>query len=128
MQKEGIRRGQLSRLRQGLLQLRDDLGALLEVVLAHDPVVKGTVYALRRRCGKPTCRCATGALHETWVLSWSEGGRTRLRVIPAGRLEALRQRTRAYQQLRGARARLGAIHREMLTLIDQIERLRRQEP
>ena len=119
---------QLSRLRQSLVRLRDELGARLEVILAREPVVKGTVYALRRRCGKATCHCAEGAPHQTWVLSWSEGGRTRLRAVPTGRLGALRQQTRAYQRLRRARARLGRIHREILKVIDQIERLRRQEP
>ena len=118
----------LSRLRQSLLRLRDELGQRLEIVLAREPVVKGTVYALRRRCGKATCHCAAGAPHQTWVLSWSEGGRTRLRSVPAGRLGALRQQTRAYQRLRRARARLGTLHRELLRVIDQIERLRRREP
>ena len=118
----------LSRLRQALVRLRDELGARLEVILAREPVVKGTVYALRRRCGKATCHCADGAPHQTWVLSWSEGGRTRLRAVPPNRLDALRPQTRAYQRLRRARARLGMIHREILTVIDQIERLRRPEP
>lgn len=118
----------LSRLRQSLVRLRDELGERLEIVLAREPVVKGTVYALRRRCGKPTCHCAAGAPHQTWVLTWSEGGRTRLRAVPAERLAALQQQTRAYQRLRRARARLGALHRELLRVIDQIERLRREAP
>ena len=118
----------LSRLRQSLRRLRDELGQRLESVLARAPVVKGTVYALRRRCGKATCHCAAGTPHPSWVLSWSAGGRTRLRAVPPGRLGALRQQTRAYQRLRRARARLGALHREMLRVIDQIERLRRQAP
>lgn len=118
----------LSRLRQGLVRLRDELGTRLEVILAREPVVKGTVYPLRRRCGKPTCHCAAGAPHQTWVLTWSEGGRTRLRAVPPERLGALRQQTRAYQRLRRARARLGVIHREILKVIDQIERLRREAP
>lgn len=118
----------LSRLRQALVRLRDELGQRLEVILAREPVVKGTVYALRRRCGKATCHCADGAPHESWVLSWSEGGRTRLRAVAPGRLADLRQRTRAYQRLRRVRARLGTLHREMLRVIDQIERLRRETP
>ena len=40
--------------------------------------MKGSVYTLRRKCGKATCACARGALHETVVVSWSEAGRTRL--------------------------------------------------
>lgn len=51
------------------MHLRDELGQLLEVFLARDPLVKGSVYELRRKCGKPTCGCARGAPHGTVVLS-----------------------------------------------------------
>ena len=39
--------------------------------------VRGSLITLRRRCGKPNCRCATGAAHETPALSYSLAGRTR---------------------------------------------------
>ena len=36
-------------------------------------MVRGSVLTHRRRCGKPTCRCAGGQqLHESTVLSYSE--------------------------------------------------------
>jgi hypothetical protein len=48
-------------------------------------LVRGSVVTHRRRCGKPNCRCADGeALHESTVLSYFEGGRTRLLMLPAG--------------------------------------------
>ncbi len=40
-------------------------------------LVRGSLITLRRRCGKPNCRCATGAAHETPALSYSVEGRTR---------------------------------------------------
>jgi len=41
------------------------------------------VVTHRRRCGKATCRCAAGEqLHESTVLSYTEGGRTRLLMLP----------------------------------------------
>lgn len=40
-------------------------------------LVRGSLITLRRRCGKPTCRCAQGAPHETPALSYSVEGRTR---------------------------------------------------
>ena len=43
-------------------------------------LLRGSLVTLRRRCGKPSCRCAVGEqLHETPALSHSEGGRTRSR-------------------------------------------------
>jgi hypothetical protein len=39
-------------------------------------VVRGTLITIRRRCGKATCRCATGSLHESPALSVSLAGRS----------------------------------------------------
>jgi len=118
----------LSRLRQHLVALREELGQLLEVFLARDPLVKGSVYTLRRQCGKPTCACARGALHETVVVSWSEAGRTRLQPLPPGRRGDVRAAVRRYQRFRRARARLVKLHAEMLALIDALDRGRREAP
>lgn len=43
-----------------------------------DPwVLPGTVTTFRRRCGKATCRCATGAPHESPALVFTEAGRSK---------------------------------------------------
>jgi hypothetical protein len=125
MQKEN---GRLSRLRQSLLRLKEEISRLLPIFLARDPLVPGTVYELRRKCGKPGCGCAKKDLHSSWALSWSEEGRTRLRSIPPGRRVELRLLSRRYQQFRGARARLVKIHQEMIGIINQMEVLRRKAP
>jgi hypothetical protein len=67
-------------------------------------VVRGSVVVHRRRCGKANCRCADGvALHETTVLSYSEAGRTRLVMLPAAEVAAVRA---AVDRYRGAKSRL----------------------
>ncbi len=40
-------------------------------------LVRGSLITLRRRCGKPNCRCADGVPHESPALSYSFEGRTR---------------------------------------------------
>ena len=122
----------LSHLRQQLLGLHqpapDDLGPFL----SNHPLVKGTVYTLRRRCSKPSCRCARGERHETIVLTASVGGKTRLWTIPEERIEEIRQRAEQYRQFRRARARFvkACAKRQaaMLSLIDAIERIRTRTP
>jgi hypothetical protein len=91
------------------------------------PVIKGTVYELKRRCGKPGCKCARGELHRRMVLSASEGGKTRLRVIPRRFLVEVEAKVRRYQELRQVRARLGEIYRKMVRVIDEMEAMRREE-
>jgi len=39
-------------------------------------VLRGSLIVLRRRCGKPGCRCNREAAHETPALSYSVGGKT----------------------------------------------------
>ena len=70
-------------------------------------LVRGSVVTHRRRCGKPNCRCADGeALHETTVLSYSEGGRPRLLTLPADQVASARAATERY---RARRQRLEAV-------------------
>ncbi len=69
-------------------------------------MIRGSVVVHRRRCGKPTCRCAAGeALHEATVLSFSERGRTRFVMLPAAQVAAVRA---AVERYRAAQAKLEA--------------------
>jgi hypothetical protein len=120
-------REKFSRLRQALLQLLDEMRGLVEPFLSDRPVVKGTVYELKRKCGKPGCKCARGELHARMVLSASDRGRTRLRAVPRGFLVDTQQRVRRYQELRRARAHVVEIHRRMLKVMDEMEAMRREE-
>lgn len=62
-------------------------------------MVRGSVVVHRRKCGKPNCRCADGTdLHESPVLSYSEGGKTHFVMLPTGEVAAVRAATRRYQQ------------------------------
>jgi len=61
------------------------------------------------------------------VVSASEGGRTRLQVIPQGILVEIQAKVRRYQELRRARGRLGEIYRKMLEVMDEMEGMRREE-
>jgi hypothetical protein len=120
-------KGKFSRLRHSLVELLDEMRGLIEPFFSDRPVIKGTVYELKRKCGKPGCKCAQGELHARMVVSASEGGKTRLRAIPRGFLVDTQQRVRRYQELRRARARVVEIHRQMLKLIDEMEGMRREE-
>ena len=121
-------REQLSRLQKQLVQMKDQPGRLISSFLDDQPLTKGTVYPLRRRCGKPVCRCTQGELHESMVLTASEGGRTRLKSLPEEKVERARDLTRRYQQFRSDRAEFVKLHVQMLKMIDTIERLRRVKP
>ena len=120
-------RERFSQLRQSLLHLASEIRGLVEPFFSDRPVIKGSVYELKRRCGKPGCKCARGELHGRMVVSASEGGKTQLRVIPDGFLVEVQAKVRRYQELRQVRARLGEIYRKMVKVMDEREAMRREE-
>lgn len=120
-------REKFSQLRQTLLRLASEIRERIEPFFSDRPVIKGTVYELKRRCGKPGCKCARGELHARMVVSASEEGKTHLQVIPRGFLVEVEDKVRRYQELRQVRARLGEIHRKMLEVMDEMEAMRREE-
>ncbi len=62
------------------------------------PMVRGSVVVHHRRCGKANCRCAGGeSLHESTVLSYSEGGRTRFVMLPDSEVAAVRASVDRYR-------------------------------
>ena len=78
-------------------------------------VVRGSVVTHRRRCGKPGCRCADGeTLHESTVLSYSQGGRTRFVMLPPGEVAAVRAAVKRYRAEKAKLERLGDQGREAL--------------
>ena len=118
----------LSRLRGELRGALEELEGTLTVAFERSSLVKGNVYELARKCGKPTCACAGGQLHRSMVLSWSDQGKTRLIAIPSEKLERLRTNSEQYLRYRRARARVTEIFKQILKLLDGIEKLRREKP
>ena len=118
----------LSRLRGALRGALKELETTLEVAFERSALVKGNVYELARKCGKPSCACAEGQGHRSMVLSWSHQGKTRLMTIPPEKLDRLRANSEQYLRYRRSRARVTEIHQQILKLFDQIEKLRREKP
>ena len=113
-----------SRLRQALKTLLDDYQRQVDTLLPLRQLVKGSVYDLQTRCGKPSCHCASdeGPLHIATVISWSEHGKTRLRTLPPGELSRFRQLAENYRRFRQARAALVKLHQRIVDHIDRLEK------
>lgn len=89
-------------------QLLDDLPPLHEIL-------RGSFFVRRRRCGKPSCRCARGPGHRTAVVgvTFADGSTAQVAVPPD--LEPVARRwVRNYQRLWLGIERLSAINRELL--------------
>lgn len=44
-------------------------------------LLRGVLFTLRRKCGKPSCRCATGEPHESPALAYPSDGRTKTMTL-----------------------------------------------
>jgi hypothetical protein len=65
-------------------------------------MVRGTLFTLRRRCGKPNCRCATGPGHESPALAYPQGGRTKTVTLAAADVDEVRAALERYNTARAA--------------------------
>jgi hypothetical protein len=115
---------QASRFRQKLTTLLADYQQRLADLLPLRQLLKGSVYELRTRCGKPSCHCASpeGPLHSSTVLSWSQAGKTRLRSVGAEDAARIRRLTADHRRFRQSRAALVKLHHRILTTIDGLEK------
>mgnify|MGYP001091017371 CR=1 FL=1 len=119
-----------SRHRRLLGELDEQHRQLVESLLEIRELLKGSVYELKTRCGKPSCHCAApdGARHTSPVISWSDRGKTQLRTLPAKEVERARRLTENYRQFRQTRAALAQLHRRTLATIDRLEKALRLPP
>ena len=118
---------QLSSLRSQVLAAQQQLPQLLEAWFGREPLLPGSLYTLRRKCGKPNCHCSRGQLHESTVLSYRGQGRPRNVSPPTEQLETLRAMTHDYRRCRQARAQLVRWQRQLLQLVDALETARVQQ-
>jgi hypothetical protein len=63
-------------------------------------VLRGVLTTFRRRCGKPTCRCATGEAHESPALTYTVDGRTKTMTLTGVDLDVVRAALARYTAAR----------------------------
>lgn len=107
-------------LRQRLWRGYRTLGRTLRAMTPDKPLTPGSFYLMRRKCGKPNCRCARGQLHPVWVLTRREAGRPKLYPVPASERSRLRQWAGAWRQSQRARARFVKQSAALLALADEL--------
>jgi uncharacterized protein YjiS (DUF1127 family) len=111
---------ELPALRQRLWRQYRALGRRLRTMTSQGPLTPGSFYLLRRKCGKPSCRCTRGHLHAVWVLTRSEAGQHKLYPVPSDQRAQVRQLAAAWRRYQRARARLIQQITVLLALADQL--------
>ena len=65
-------------------------------------LLRGNLFTMRRRCGKPNCRCAEGEPHESPALAYPEAGRTGTMTLTGADLRQVAAALRRYERARSA--------------------------
>ncbi len=111
--KPKLRGEQAARLRQRKFPLLRRY-QLPEAVVAE--LLPGSLSQSRRRCGKPTCHCATGAGHPSWYLAFMVEGKQRVQHIPAAWAADVQRRVAAGREFKQAIAEVLAANAQLLVL------------
>ncbi len=109
-----------SKIRQQLWRAHTAFERLLRRLARSQPMVQGSFYLQKRRCGNPNCRCARGQLHEAWVITRKAGAKGWTYMVPVEDRARLRQLTQEYRQYIRGRAVLSKRHAQILALVDQL--------
>ena len=95
------------------LEARRD--ALLAQLHAVPNLMRGSVYARLRKCGRAACPCATGGpKHPTRQLTVTLRGRTRTRYVRQGELEHVQTLIAAYHDVWAIVEELTAVNLALL--------------
>lgn len=101
-------------------RLRQRRQVLIREFKIPDGLLPGTICVSYRKCGKQTCRCASGEGHESWSWTFMVDGKKRVEHVPADKVEEIRGRIEQGREFQDA-------VREVLTANAQLIMLERQQ-
>jgi hypothetical protein len=97
-------------------RLRQRKFALLRTLTIPGDALPGSLALTHRRCGKPTCHCATGEGHPVWSLTYMVGGKKRVERIPTEWVDEIQRLVAAGRAFKEAMADVFAANAELLVL------------
>ena len=97
-------------------RLRQRKHELLRRFRIPEHALPGSLALTHRRCGKPTCHCASGDGHPIWSLTFMVDSKKRVERIPTAWVEELRSLVADGREYKNAVAEVFAINAQLLAL------------
>jgi len=92
--------------------------------LSRKSMLYGSVVEKYIMCGKSGCKCKRGSLHGPfYYLSYKEDGKTKMIFLKAGISKRAKLLNDNYKLYRKNRAQVAKINTEILSLLDEIEKI-----
>ena len=101
-----------------------EVSTYLNSIIKAKGLTKGTICDKIRKCGNPHCKCSSGKLHTTKILSLSHEGRSKiihLGKYPVLELTQIEKQVKAYQRFRVVRAHLASNLKLLMAEINTLE-------
>ncbi len=114
--------------RRELTQRVEGLARLLRSLDTRRPQIRASLYRHRIRCGRPNCHCARGPGHWRWCLSFESVRGRHTRSLSEEEVRKLSPGAQAYREFRQIRARAAGLFREILQLLDRIQKALEKSP
>ncbi len=105
-------------------RLRKRKFELLRRFAIPSDLLPGSLSQTHRRCGHPTCHCATGLGHPIWFLTFMAAGKKRVERIPAEWVEEVQRLVDGGREFKNAVGEVFAANAELLTLWRQQQKKR----
>ena len=97
-------------------RLRQRKHALLRRFRIPEHALPGSLALTHRRCGKPSCHCASEKGHPLWSLTFMVDGKKKVERIPDEWVEEIRLLVQQGREFKGAVAEVFAINAQLLAL------------
>jgi len=81
-----------------------------------EDLLPGSLALTYTRCGKPTCRCASGEGHPGWSLTFMVNAKKRVERIPTEWVDDVRRRVEAGREFKQAVSEVFAANAQLLAL------------
>ena len=97
-------------------KLRQRKCELLRKYNLPEDLLPGSLALTHRRCGKPTCHCATGKGHPMWSLTFMVDGKKHVERIPDEWVDEIRPLVAGGREFKEAMAEVFAANAQLLAL------------
>lgn len=85
------------------------------IPLRNSGVIRGTLVLMKRLCGNKKCRCIRGQKHESWYISQSHKGLTRMIYVPRQGEARVRECIRNYRNVKNLLNEISEINLKLLS-------------
>ena len=97
------------------MRLKKEKLTIIQKIHSLDNVIRGSIFEMKRLCGKENCRCAkTKIPHKSMFLSFKYKGKTQMVPIKKSQIPQLKMRIKDYKELKAAIDELARINAELL--------------